>query len=110
MSEALRYWEARRLVYNALLVLVVVAWCTLTWPHFQPAMHWGALVPLAVLALGANLCYSAVYLVELSMRAAPGVERWRRLRWLLFTVGTLLALLLANYWIADEIYPYVRQA
>ncbi len=32
---------------------------------------------------------------------------WRRWRWGLFTIGTLFAIVLANYWIADEIYSYV---
>jgi hypothetical protein len=31
---------------------------------------------------------------------------WRGRRWLLWVVGMLFAVALANYWIADEIYPY----
>ena len=31
-------------------------------------------------------------------------SRWR---WALWLGGALFAVLLANYWIADEIYPYV---
>jgi len=38
-----------------------------------------------------------------SFRAA-----WRHWRWRLWLAGTLFAMALANYWIADEIYPYVR--
>jgi hypothetical protein len=33
---------------------------------------------------------------------------WRRLRWALWLAGMLLAILLANYWISDEIYPFIR--
>jgi hypothetical protein len=32
----------------------------------------------------------------------------RRQRSVLWVIGTLFAILLANYWIADEIYPFVR--
>jgi len=35
---------------------------------------------------------------------------WRRWRWGLWLVGMLFAAILANYWIADEIYPFVPQA
>jgi hypothetical protein len=35
-------------------------------------------------------------------------QRWLRWRWSLWTCGMLFAILLANYWIADEIFPYVR--
>jgi len=32
---------------------------------------------------------------------------WNRQRWAIWVVGTLLAILFENYWIADEIYPFV---
>ena len=34
---------------------------------------------------------------------------WRRIRWVVWVAGMLFAILLANYWIADEIYPDVNQ-
>ena len=33
--------------------------------------------------------------------------KWRRWRWALWFAGTLFAILLENYWIVDEVYPYV---
>jgi hypothetical protein len=30
---------------------------------------------------------------------------WRRRRWILWLIGTLFAIVLASYWIVDEIYP-----
>ena len=32
-------------------------------------------------------------------------RRWRRVVWY---AGTIFAVLLTNYWIADEIYPFVN--
>jgi hypothetical protein len=32
---------------------------------------------------------------------------WRKYRWALLLTGTLFAMLVENYWIADEIYPFV---
>jgi hypothetical protein len=96
------------LLYNALLCLVVAAWVIATWPHFRPAMTLQSLLLLALLGLIANLCYCAAYLIDLPMQGlAPGVAFWSRQRWALWSIGTLFAIVLANYWIVDEIYPFV---
>jgi len=101
-ADAVRFWEPRRILYNSMLIAVVLLWVSLTWPHFQPALHLQPILALGVLALLANLCYCAAYLVEASML---GRNFWKnRHRWGLWIVGTLFAILLANYWIADEIY------
>jgi hypothetical protein len=107
-AEAIRYWEPRRLIYNLALTAVCAAWLAVTWPHFRPALTWNSLLLLSVLAVCANACYSAAYLVEIFFqRSSLGAVR-RRQRWALWLVGTLFAIILANYWIADEIYPFVR--
>src|SRR6516164_3485029 len=105
--EAGRFWEPRRLWYNGALFLVVLLWVAYTWPHFRPALTLVALGKMTVLALLANVCYTAAYLVELIMQAALPLSFWRRVRWTFWIAGMLLALLAANYWIADEIYPDV---
>lgn len=104
--SAARFWEPRRLLYNLVLTLGVILWIVLTWPHFRHALAWDSLLFLVIAGSLANLCYSAAYLIDLplqhaSLRAIP------RLRWLVFILGTLFALLLETYWIADEVYPFV---
>lgn len=106
-AEAIRYWEPRRIVYNLALAAVLLAWIVLTWPHFRPALTLSSLLLLAILALLANACYCAAYLVDLPMQRSSLGAIWIRKRWGLWLLGTLLAILLANYWIADEIYPFV---
>jgi len=108
VSDAVRYWEPRRLAYNTVLVGVVLTWLGATWPHFQPALHLGALLPLTVLAGLANLCYCAAYLADLPMQYSAFRLAWRRWRWSLWLAGALLAIAITNYWIADEIYPFIR--
>jgi hypothetical protein len=108
LGDAIRYWETRRIVYNLVLTAAVLAWIVLTWPHFRPAFNLHALPLLFVLAALANLCYCAAYLADVPMQYSPVRSLWRRWRWGLLLIGTLLALLFANYWIADEIYPFVR--
>ena len=107
-KDAVRFWEWRRVAYNALLAVVVILWVALSWPHFRPAMTLQSLLFLLFAALMANLCYCAAYLVDIPMQSSSLGGAWRRWRWTLWLLGTLFAILIANYWIADEIYSYVR--
>ncbi len=104
LRDAARFWERGRIFYNAILTAIVLLWVVLTWPHFRPALSLSPLVAMLVLALLANVCYSVAYVIEiLFLRNAPS----RRWRWAVWVVGTLFAILLENYWIADEIYDSV---
>ena len=107
LADAIRYWEPRRIVYNLVLAAVVLAWIVFSWPHFRPALALSSLPPMVFLALVANVCYCAAYLVDISFQDSSLGAVWKRRRWGLWLLGTLLAILLANYWIADEIYPFV---
>ena len=107
--DTMRYWEKGRVIYNLVLLAIVIAWFSLTWPHFQPAMNFHSLFLLAILAILANVCYSAVYLVDIPMQYSSFKNSWRRKRWGLWLIGMVLAIVITNYWIADEIYPYVDQ-
>jgi len=107
LTNAIGYWERRRILYNLLLTAVVIGWIALTWPHFRPAFRWDSFVALLVLAVLANLCYCAAYIADLSMQYSSFRDMWRRWRWALWFGGTLFAILFANYWIADEIYSFV---
>jgi hypothetical protein len=102
LSDAIRYWEPRRIAG------VVVAWIVVSWPHFRPAMRFESLVLMMVLAVWANICYCAAYLVDFPMQVSFFRKQWLRWRWGLWICGMLFATLLANYWIADEIFPYIR--
>jgi hypothetical protein len=113
VADALRYWEPRRVLYNAVLIAVAGLWVVLTWPHFHSVQLMGVppgdthsvLVILVILALLANVCHSAAYLADISLQFTFGT--WRKYRWTLLLAGVLLAMLIENYWIADEIYPFV---
>jgi hypothetical protein len=108
LIEAIRYWEPRRLIYNLALLTVSLAWFAVAWPHFRPTLTWSSIPPLAILALLANVCYCAAYLVDLPLQHSSVGEGWRRWRWTLWLMGTLFAAVLASYWINDEIYPSIH--
>lgn len=103
--SAVRFWERGRIFYNAALLVMVVSWLVFTWPHFQPSLNLRDGGRLLLAALIANVLYSAVYGIDFIMVSVAGVA-WRRRRWILLVAGTLLAVLIACYWIADNVYPY----
>jgi hypothetical protein len=108
LSDAARFWEPRRVSYNLALVAIVFAWLIATWPHFRPALTLASLGVFTVLGLIANACYCAAYLVDIALQSSSIRDRWRRWRWVLWLAGVIFAIVLTNYWIADEIYPYVH--
>lgn len=108
LTDAGRYWERRRVIYNAILAGVVAVWVMATWPHFRPVFAWPDFLPILGLGLLANVLYCAAYLVDIPMQLSAIGTGWRSHRWTLWLLGTIFAFVLTNYWIADEIYPYVR--
>lgn len=110
IKDALKFWELGRLGYNAVLALATAAWVVRTWPHFAPAFTLRGGLMLLVLAGIANVLYCAAYPVDLLLQHSDLGPVWRQWRWLLWASGTLFALLLTCYWIADEIYPNLAEA
>lgn len=108
LRQAIRFWEPRRIGYNLALFALAGVWAVRTWPAFRPAVVLPHLPEILVLTLLANLCYSAAYLAELYLYESPVRDSWLRRRWGLWVAGTLFALVLAHYWIGDEIYPSLR--
>ena len=106
VAGAARFWEPLRVPYNGVLVVVVLAWLVLTWPHFRTALTLESLLAFVILALAANALYCVAYGVEFAMQRTAFRAGWRPWRWILWLAGTLLAAALAWYWMADEIYPH----
>jgi hypothetical protein len=105
LANAARFWEPRRIYYNLLLLAVTAFWFIESWPQFRGALQLTPLLLFGVLALFANICYSAAYIPDLlAQRYASALVSTGK-RWVLWILGTLFAMLLASYWINDEIYP-----
>jgi hypothetical protein len=106
LADAVRYWEPRRIGYNALLAAIFLGWVVFTWPHFRGAFTLNNVAALTVLALLANLCYSAAYLIDIPLQYSPLRAFWRARRRVLWLLGAIFAAALTWYWVADEIYPF----
>jgi hypothetical protein len=95
--DALRYWERRRIFYNATLVVVVAAVVVSHWTQFLRHASIDFFLGLFLLAVLANVAYCAAYPADLFVQRA-GVEAVRRqVRTALFTLGTSFAAVLAQF-------------
>src|SRR5271155_2322680 len=89
LSDALHFWELRRIFYNLALAAAAIFWLVATWPHFRPAFTLNSLFLLSILALLANACYCAAYLIDIPMQLSTLNTTWKRRRWILWLIGTL---------------------
>ncbi|MEO6968975.1 MAG: hypothetical protein ABI132_11070 [Rhodanobacteraceae bacterium] len=105
LGDAIRYWEFRRIVYNLALIAVVIVPATAFWAQIRHEVGFELLLGLVVLAVPANVCYCAAYLVDIPMQLSVHAAIWRRWRWMLWLFGVLFGAALAWFWIGDEILP-----
>jgi hypothetical protein len=107
LRDAARFWEPRRLYFNAVLVSVVVLSVVANSAALVAGHPWRLLPILSVLGLVANACYSMAYLPEWLLRRRGAVSLPDAWRWTLWVLGTGIAAVLAAYWLLDEVLPGV---
>jgi hypothetical protein len=83
VANALRYWEPRRLIYNAVLAIVVVVHAIAAWPESRAQLTFDSLLGAFILAVLANIAYCAVWSsldfhpAKLVLWLAPRIHRPR---------------------------------
>lgn len=99
ITDAIRYWELRRLLYNSSLIITFVFAMLLSPKPFIVNAYflWASAVGLSVLAVVANLCYCVVYPIDLFVQSSDFRDGWRQWRWVLFVVGVVFACSLAGF-------------
>jgi|ERR1700679_3534740 hypothetical protein len=90
ITDSIRYWEPRRIVFNAALALVAIAsFCGSSQPLALFAWQTAAL--LLVSAVFANTLYCAAYVPDIFFQMSDYRQIWKRCRWVLLIVGTVFA-------------------
>jgi len=97
VSDAIGYWEPRRLVYNGVLALIVLGLLADDWPRTRDLVSLEGALTLFVLAVLANVCYCAAYVSDVFVQLSGYRETWHRWRWTLFLVGTAFAAVLTRW-------------
>jgi hypothetical protein len=96
-TDALRYWEVRRVFYNALLAVIVLGHFVAKWPASKLTVTLDGVLALFLLAVLANVAYSAVYVADVFIQLSGFRASRGRWRWALLIVGFLFAGVLTHF-------------
>jgi hypothetical protein len=97
-TDAIRYREQPRIIYNLVLTVVVVLCFWVRLPASRAMVSVNFLLLLFMLAVLANVAYCAAYAVDMFAQASGFRELWQRYRWVLFGVGLAFAAAIARFW------------
>lgn len=97
LTDAIRYWERRRIAYNAILAATVIVVFVLELPGSRSAITADLAQTLFILAVLANVAYCAAYVVDLVAQHSAFQATWKRCRWLLFVIGVAFAGIIARF-------------
>ena len=97
ITDAIRFWERCRILYNAVLLLVVAAVFFMHSSAFAQRVSTDMLLQFFLLAVIANVAYCAAYPVDIVAQFSGFRISWLRVRWMLLLVGTLFAGVLAQF-------------
>lgn len=106
ITDALRYWELRRVLYNILLTVVFLGHFLAAWPDSRASLTLDGFLALFGLAVLANVAFSAVYVADLFIQLSGFRESRRSWRWLLLIVGFAFAAILTHFISADLVLPH----
>jgi hypothetical protein len=98
VTDAIRYWEHRRILYNAVLAIVVLVYFVAGLPMSRQSLSLDTLLGIFLLAVLANVVYCAAYVPDVFAQMSAFRERWRDLRAILFVVGLIFAGILTRFW------------
>ena len=100
VSNAMKFWEPRRILYNILLAAIVIAhflYFSRTLALIKSIMSFDGVLGLFLLAVLANVAYCAAYPVDLFAQWSSYRETWLRYRWILFVLGMIFAAILTRF-------------
>ncbi len=97
VTDAIRYWEPRRLIYNAALALIVVGYFVVSWPESRTTFTFDGILFLFVLAVLANFCYCGAYVADIFAQYSGFRALWLRWRGLLLALGITFAAIVTRF-------------
>jgi hypothetical protein len=97
VTDAISYWEIRRIIYNAVLAAIVIGYFVANLPASLELITPDAIFALFILAVLANIAYCAAYLADIVAQMSAFRDVWLRLRWILFLIGLAFASILTRW-------------
>jgi hypothetical protein len=96
-TDAIRYWEPRRLIYNAVLAALVLVYFFKAFPASKAQLSVDGALGVFLLAVLANVAYCAAYGADIFAQISGYRELWRKYRWILFLIGVLFAGIITRF-------------
>src|SRR5215813_12099593 len=96
-TDALSYWEVRRLFYNLILAVIVVAHFIEAYPVSRETITVNGMLGLFLLAVVANVAFTAVYLADVFIQFSGFRDSRSSWRWILLLVGFAFAGILTHF-------------
>ncbi len=97
VTDAIRYWEPRRIAYNAVLAAIVLGYFVANWPHSGTVVTFDGVLFLFLLVVLANICYGAAYVGDVFVQFSGFRDPWRKWRWVVFLIGTTFASIITRF-------------
>ena len=97
VTDALRYWELRRLLYNGLLAVIVIWHFGVAWPESKSFLKFDNLLGVFLLAVLANVAFSAAYVADLFIQFSGFRESRSVWRLVILGVGLAFAGVLTHF-------------
>jgi hypothetical protein len=97
LTNAISYWEVRRIIYNVVLAAIVLGYFV---AYLPAPLQWitpDVIFGLFILAVLANIAYCAAYLVDIVAQMSGFRDLWLRLRWIVFLIGLAFASILTRW-------------
>ena len=91
VSSAIRFWEPARLIYNAVLLLIVIGYFVLGLPLSRNRLSLDLALGLFMSAVLANVAYCAAYPVDIFAQLSAFRDKWLQVRWMIFVLGLAFA-------------------
>jgi hypothetical protein len=101
ITDALRFWESRRLGYNAFLAGIVAYFFLKALPDSKAFLSVNSVLGLFILAVLANVCYCAAYFVDIFVQFSGFRGMRTRWRWALWAIGVAFAGAIAWFFAQD---------
>ena len=97
LTNAISYWEIRRIIYNGVLAVIVLGYFVANLPVSLERITPDLIFGLFILAVLANIAYCAAYLADIVAQMSGFRDLWLRLRWIVFLIGMAFASILTRW-------------
>ena len=103
VTDSVRYWEKRRILYNLVLAAVVAILYSMNAKEIRN-IDSGTILGTFLLAVIANVLYCAAYIPDLLLQLSDYRDIWRKWRVILFGIGTLFAGIITSFVSGPHLY------